>query len=68
VNLDDEFDPEETLNIFRFDPSFEKSEEEWNAIKLEILGEENVLKLKQMQKVEEEIEEEEEEQVEDFTE
>jgi hypothetical protein len=28
------------------DPFYEKTEEEWNAIKLEILGEENIIKLK----------------------
>jgi len=46
LNLDDVFDGEERLNIFKFDPFYEKTEEEWNAIKLEILGEENILKLK----------------------
>lgn len=48
VNLDDECDGEDRLNIFQFDPVYEKTEEEWNAIKLEILGEENVIKLKQL--------------------
>lgn len=47
INLDDEdLDPEDNLNIFKFDPFYEKTEEEWNEIKLEILGEENVLRLK----------------------
>lgn len=46
INLDDNFDGEERLNIFNFDPLYEKTEEEWNAIKLEILGEENVIRLK----------------------
>jgi pre-mRNA-splicing factor CWC22 len=46
LNLDDTFNGEEKLNIFCFDPLFEKTEEEWQAIKLEILGEENILKLK----------------------
>lgn len=68
VNLDDVCDGEDRLNIFQFDPVYEKTEEEWNAIKLEILGEENVLKLKTLQNVQMEEEEEEEEEVEDFTE
>lgn len=46
MNLDDTFDGEDRLNIFKFDPFYEKTEGEWNAIKLEILGEENILKLK----------------------
>ncbi len=47
INLDDEdLDPEDNLNLFKYDPFFEKTEEEWNEIKLEILGEENVLRLK----------------------
>ena len=57
MNLDDEFDGEERLNVFKFDPFYEKTEEEWNAIKLEILGEENILKLKTLQKIEESEEE-----------
>lgn len=49
VEIDDEeIDGEEALNIFKFDPFYEKSEEEWKAIKLEILGEENVISLKTM--------------------
>ena len=34
------------LNFFRFDPCYEKSEFEWDAIKTEILGEENIILLK----------------------
>lgn len=68
LNLDDTFNGDERLNIFQFDPLYEKTEEEWQAIKLEILGEENILKLKQLQKMEEAEEEAPEEQVEDFTE
>jgi pre-mRNA-splicing factor CWC22 len=44
------------LNIFRLDPFFEKTEEEWEKIKLEILGEENVIKLKKHHSLEEEEE------------
>jgi pre-mRNA-splicing factor CWC22 len=62
------FDGEEKLNIFRYDPFYEKTEEEWNAIKLEILGEENILKLKTLAVIDEEEPEEEPEKVEDFTE
>ncbi len=39
-------DGEDRLNIFKMDPFYEKTEEEWSAIKLEILGEENIIKLK----------------------
>ena len=44
--MDDEIDGEDRLNIFKLDPFYEKTEEEWNLIKLEILGEENIIKLK----------------------
>ena len=46
--LDSELDGEEALNIFKFDPNFEKSEQEWKAIKLSILGEDNLVALKTM--------------------
>lgn len=47
VALDDEtIDEENMLNLFHFDQFFEKSEDEYNKIKLEILGEDNVLTLK----------------------
>lgn len=35
------------LNIFKFDPFYEKTEAEWEEIKKEILGEENILMLKE---------------------
>jgi len=44
--LDGELNGENSLNRFKFDPFFEKTEEEWNEIKIEILGEEKVLDLK----------------------
>jgi len=63
-------DSEDKLNIFNFDPFYEKTEEEWEAIKIEILGEENILMLKEGKR-EEDIEEEgeeEEEEIHDLTE
>lgn len=58
------------LNVFKYDPFFKKTEEEWDQIKREILGEENVLMLKEPPKPTEEIEEEQEEEqkIEDLTE
>lgn len=46
IELIDEIDPEDNLNVFKFDPFYEKSEQEWEAIKKEILGEENLIMLK----------------------
>jgi len=34
------------LNIFKLDPFYDKTEEEWNEIKMEILGEDNIVNLK----------------------
>jgi len=39
----DEYNGEEGCNVFKFDAHFEKTEEEWDMIKLEILGEENII-------------------------
>ena len=61
VSLEDEIDGEEMLNIFKVDPFFDKTEEEWNKIKLEILGEENVINLKKNPLLEIEEEEQQEE-------
>lgn len=36
---DDDLDAEEMLNIFKYDPDFTENEEKYNAIKAEILGE-----------------------------
>ena len=63
ISLDDEIDGEEMLNIFKFDPFYDKTEDEWNEIKIEILGEENILKLKTVMKPEEEEEKKEEEDI-----
>lgn len=39
ISLDDEdLDPEDMLNIFSFDPDYTENEEKYNAIKAEILG------------------------------
>jgi pre-mRNA-splicing factor CWC22 len=42
----DDIDGDEKLNVFRVDACFEKSENEWDEIKREILGDENIIRLK----------------------
>ncbi len=37
VSLDDELDPEEMLDVFKFDPEFENNEENYRKIRAEIL-------------------------------
>lgn len=44
--------------MFKFDPFYEKTEEEWDSIKLEILGEENIINLKKAHDYEQEMLEE----------
>jgi pre-mRNA-splicing factor CWC22 len=44
--LDEELLGEDFLNIFIYDPHYEKTEEEWQEIKYEILGEDNIIRLK----------------------
>lgn len=61
VYLDEDMDGEDRLNIFKFDPFFEKTEDEWSSIKKEILGEENIIKLKTLKPIE--IEENENEEM-----
>ena len=39
IALDDEIDVEDGLNIFKFDPNWEESEEKYRRVKAEILGE-----------------------------
>jgi len=73
ISLDDEITGEEMLNIFKYDPNFDENEEKWDIIKKEILGEENVLRLKTKapEITEEELaaqEEEEANKIYDFTE
>jgi pre-mRNA-splicing factor CWC22 len=46
VDLTDPVDGEEKLNIFRYDAMFDRTEQEWEDIKHEILGEENIIRLK----------------------
>ncbi|OQR91047.1 nucampholin [Achlya hypogyna] len=41
MGLDDEVDIEDKLDIFRFDPEFEKNERMWKEIKKELLGEDS---------------------------
>ena len=53
--MDEKLNGEINLNYFKFYPFFEKTEEEWNEIKEEILGKENVLNLQSKQLIEEEI-------------
>ena len=50
-DLMEELTGDESLNIFQYDPHFEKTELEWEEIKKEILGEENILQLKQVKRV-----------------
>ena len=61
VSLSSELSTEDSLNVFRADPNYEKTEEEWQAIKLEILGEEEArLNKKPPAEGEEGVEEQEE--------
>ncbi|EGZ04810.1 hypothetical protein PHYSODRAFT_320313 [Phytophthora sojae] len=39
TTLEDKIDCEDKLDVFRFDPDYEKNEQMWSAIKKEILGE-----------------------------
>ncbi|OQR92959.1 nucampholin [Thraustotheca clavata] len=41
IGLDDEIDVEDKLDIFRFDPEFERNERMWKEIKKELLGEDS---------------------------
>ncbi|KRX50521.1 Pre-mRNA-splicing factor CWC22 -like protein [Trichinella murrelli] len=38
ISLDDEFDNEDLLNVFQFDPDFQKNEEKYEEIRAELLG------------------------------
>lgn len=58
VDLEEEMRGEESLNIFKPDPFYLKTEAEWDQTKLDILGEENIANLKDMPEYEEEIDEE----------
>lgn len=39
VSLDDDFETEDNLNFFKYDPDYELKETQWDEIKKEILGE-----------------------------
>lgn len=69
--MTDPVDGEEKLNIFQYDPNYEKSEQEWEELRHEILGLENIIRLKTQQQVNfmpDPIDDEEEDYMEDFTE
>lgn len=55
-NLDDDIDGDEALNLFKFDPDYDQNEQDWDEIKQEILGEENIMALKNPQRYMEEEE------------
>lgn len=48
-DLLDDLKGDEELNFFKFDPFYEKTEQEWEVIKTEILGEDNIIQLKAIQ-------------------
>lgn len=39
ISLDDEINTQDSLNVFKYDPEYEESEEKYKALKAEILGE-----------------------------
>ena len=39
ISLDDDFETEDNLNFFKYDPDYEMKETQWDEIKKEILGE-----------------------------
>eukprot|EP01022_Parablepharisma_sp_SALTPOND_P003399 TRINITY_DN1135_c0_g1_i1.p1 TRINITY_DN1135_c0_g1~~TRINITY_DN1135_c0_g1_i1.p1 ORF type:complete len:843 (+),score=114.55 TRINITY_DN1135_c0_g1_i1:11264-13792(+) len=61
VTLSMDLNTEDSLNIFHYDPNYEKTENEWQAIKVEILGEEEARLNKKQPEPEEEVAEEQEE-------
>lgn len=56
LNLDDEIEGDEALNLFKFDPEYDQNEQDWDEIKQEILGEENIVALQNPQRYMEEEE------------
>ena len=61
ISLSTELDTQDGINTFHYDANYEKTENEWQAIKIEILGEEEArLNKKQPQAEEEEVAEQEE--------
>jgi len=71
ISLTDEMDPDEKSNFFQADPDYEKTENDWEIIKKEILGEQEELinkKIEQLDDEEESSESDEEDKIEDITE
>lgn len=68
IGLDDDLDGQEMLNVFKLDPEFEKSENEWGEIRREILGEDNYLGEGDEEEEESEEEQEDPGQIKDYTE
>lgn len=60
ISLSSDLNVEPGLDLFHFDPNYEKTENEWQAIKAEILGEEEDRLNKKHPEAEEDVEEEEE--------
>ena len=57
LDLEDELKGEEGLNLFKFDPDYMAIEGVWERTKQEILGEENIARLKEPDAIEEEWDE-----------
>ena len=53
MDFEDDLAGKEGLNVFKEDKNYLKTEAEWDEIKQEILGEENIINLKQMKNYEE---------------
>lgn len=60
IDLDGELDGENKLNRFKEDPFYQKTEEEWDEIKKEILGPDGILD-SENQKIREKLQEMEDE-------
>lgn len=70
VSLDEPGDPQDMLNVFCFDSEFEAHEQEWSAIRKEIIGEEDYLgegEQNEEELAEEENEARNKEAIQDFT-
>lgn len=55
LDLEEELKGEEALNMFKMDKNYAKTEAEWDTIKYEILGEDNILRLKEPDAFEDEF-------------
>lgn len=56
MDFEEQLNGQENLNVFKADPNYADNETEWENIKQEILGEENIIDLKQVKLYEEEVE------------